>query len=99
MRNLFPPEIMDLSIESHFRKHHTTSRLIYLLVLLSITGLLASTPFVKVDITRQGKGIIRPKQEDNPLDFAMSGKIATIHIRENLPVYQGDTLVVLDPTT
>lgn len=62
---LLPNEFIENSIETYIYKHTTTSQKIYWVVLAAVTVALASLPFIYVDISVQGLGIIRPVAEKN----------------------------------
>ncbi|MBN1925153.1 MAG: hypothetical protein JW798_04895 [Prolixibacteraceae bacterium] len=95
MKQLFPPEIIEHTTESYFAKYSKGTRVIYVVVLLALLAAWAVTPFIKVDITTQGRGIIRSSQENNALHAAVYAKVQKVFLQENQAVSAGDTLVVL----
>lgn len=96
MKQIFPPEIIEHSTESHFAKNNKSTSIIYFVVLLVIVATLASTPFIYVDVTVQSRGIIRSKYENNSVQSAVYGEIEKIKIQNNQTVSAGDTLIVLN---
>jgi len=96
---LFPPEIIEYTAESHFARHSKSTQIIYLLVLLALVSAIGITPFVKVNITTQSKGIIRSATENSNLQVAVYGQVVKNYLEENRMVLTGDTLLVLDTQT
>jgi len=96
MKKIFPAEILNNSIESFYYQKPQKIKWIYLASLLFFIALIISLPYIKVDITTQSTGIIRPENEDNTLQAAIYGEVILSMLSENLPVIKGDTLIVLD---
>ncbi|MGF7138625.1 HlyD family efflux transporter periplasmic adaptor subunit [Roseimarinus sediminis] len=94
--NLFPPEIIDNSAESHFARHSKVRQTIYIVILLSLLAALGATPFIKVEISSQSRGIIRSANENSSLQSLVYGQIIWINLAENKKVFTGDTLVILN---
>jgi HlyD family secretion protein len=92
---IFPPEITQQTTESHFVKHHTKTKIIYMIFLLMLLGALSTAPFVKTDISRQSRGIITSMKENNDIFSAKYGKLREVRIKENQTVKTGDTLIIL----
>lgn len=83
------------TLESLVAKNKTKSISIYLLVVLAIATFMALLPVIKVDISSQSRGIIRSKTDNVPLATVVSGKIVALHLKNNLSVAKGDTLVTI----
>jgi len=98
MKQIFPKEIIDNTVEVHRFKHSLKSKIIYGIVLLSIIGIGASLPFVFLDIYSSAKGILKSEEERNLISSFYSGKITSTFIKENKYVQQGDTLLIIDNT-
>lgn len=81
--------------ENLVNKYTTKTNLVYIIVLLSLVGILAALPFIKIDITSQSRGFVRSEMEDIPIFSVVSGRIEYINLRNNHPVNQGDTLVIV----
>jgi multidrug resistance efflux pump len=92
---IFPPEIIEHTVENYFAKQNTKSRLIYLSIIVAILAFLVLLPIIKVDITTQSRGIIRSGFENNQLFSAVYAEVTVAKIEENLFVDKGDTLLVL----
>jgi len=95
MTQIFPPEIIEYTAESHFAKQGKSTRVIYVAVLLALVGFIAITPFVNVDVTTQSRGIVKSATENNQLQAAVYGEIEAVKLAENKNVTAGDTLVVI----
>lgn len=96
MKQLFPPEIIENSVESNFVRNNQKTRIIYTVVILFLIGFIASLPFIKVDISTQSRGVIRAKLDNNQLIPAVYSRIEWLNISENQSVKKGDTLVILN---
>ncbi len=96
MKNIFPKEIVENTIEVHRFKHTVKSKIIYSILLLSILGVAVALPYVSLDIYSSSKGILKSEKERNQIISLYSGKIEAISIKENDYVSQGDTLLVVN---
>lgn len=95
MSKLFPPEIIENSTQQHFVDFHTTSKILYIIVVIVILIVFAALPFINIDITIQNRGIIRSLSENNLLQLIVNGEIESISIYENKMIEKGDTLIKL----
>lgn len=83
MNKIFPAEIMEHSVELHRHQQLKKSKIIYLILLLSISSLLFVVLFVKIDLFTATPGMIMAVKEIN-LDTALvSGKINDALITKN----------------
>jgi HlyD family secretion protein len=98
MKQLFPKEIIDSTMEVHQFRHSTKSKVIYAIILLALCIIIVSLPFIKVDIYTAARGIIKPNKERLSVTSINSGKIIASNIKSNRLVHKGDTLLVLDNT-
>jgi len=98
MKNIFPKEIIENTVEVHRFKHQTRTKVIYAIMILSILFTCASLPFLFMDIYSSAQGILKSDKEKNQITSMHSGKIKTISIEENKYVQQGDTLLTVDNT-
>ena len=83
------------TLENLIAKNKTKSISIYLVVVLAIAAFIALLPVITVDISSQSRGIIRSKTDNVPVTSAVSGKITTIKLKNNLLVQKGDTLLTI----
>ncbi|MEN8122038.1 MAG: HlyD family efflux transporter periplasmic adaptor subunit [Bacteroidota bacterium] len=98
-KKLFPPEIIEFTVENYFVKQHNVSNLIYIVFILAIFVVLALLPLVKVDVTAQSRGIVRSKQENNSVVSAVHGEIAKVSLKNNQHIAKGDTLILIKTET
>ncbi|MGZ0015439.1 HlyD family secretion protein [Yeosuana sp. AK3] len=98
MKQIFPKEIIDSTVEVHQFKHSNKSKIIYTVILVSILIILVLLPFIKIDIYTSAKGIIKPDRERLSVTSINSGKIVSTRLKNNSLVHKGDTLLVLDNT-
>lgn len=95
-KKIFPKEIIEQTTEAHFVKFNSTSRRIYILVILIILAAFASLPLINIPITQQSRGVLRTLGENNTLFATVYAQIDSINITENATVKLGDTLVILN---
>lgn len=95
MKHLFPVEIQENTIQNHFVKRHTTSKIIYWIILSVLITLFISLPFILIDVTSQSRSNIRGLNENNNLQSVLYGEVTKANIYENKPVTAGDTLIWL----
>jgi HlyD family secretion protein len=86
MKQLFPPEIIEYSAESHFSKRNKSTSIIYIAVMLFIAAIIAILPVVKVEITTQSRGIVKSAIENNQLQAVVYGEIEDVFLYENKDV-------------
>lgn len=81
------------SIESYLYTKTSTSHFIYLIVLIFIIAILASLPFIYIDISSQSFGVIRPKGEKTEIKASVSELIDSVYVTEGQEVKKGDILL------
>ncbi len=86
MPQLFPPEIIENSVECYHAKISTSSKDIYGLLLLMILFVFASLPLIYVDISSQSRGIIRSPYENTTIQSAIFGEVVSYRMLENKTV-------------
>ena len=98
--HLHTPKSIEDTLEFYFTDQRRAGRAIYVAILALVIGTLASLPFVRVGVTVQSSGIIRPEVERQSVRSAVTGVIDRVQLRPNQQVRRGDTLaVVRDPGT
>ncbi|MEX1062752.1 MAG: HlyD family efflux transporter periplasmic adaptor subunit [Balneolaceae bacterium] len=93
---IYPEEIIKSSSEAVFFKHSTRSRIIYLTVLVFLTGCALLLPYINVDIGVRSRGMIRPAFERLEIYSRVSGTVKNLSARENNRVDAGDILAVME---
>ena len=96
MSQLFPPEIIENTVECYHARISTRSKAIYGLILLMILLVLVSLPLVEVDISSQSRGLIRSPYENTTIQSALYGEVISYRMLENKTVKKGDTLIILN---
>lgn len=96
MKNeIFPFEMINHNVEALHARHHQTTRIIYLTVLLLLIGGFTATFFIKINVSTQSRGVLRTESANNSLQVAVSGQILQLDLSENQQVRQGDTLLTI----
>lgn len=98
MKQIFPKEIVENSVEVLRFKHKITSKIIYSILLLALICILVSLPFIHLNIYSSSRGILKAEKERNKITSLYNGKINYLPIKENQYVNKGDTLLMLDNT-
>lgn len=95
MNKIFPEEMIKMSVEHHFSRYSTRSVVVYLLILILVTGSFISLFFIRMDIIITGRGIIRSSTEPVSILSLVSGEVFRVNLSENKMVSRGDTLIWL----
>ncbi|WP_439183101.1 HlyD family secretion protein [Carboxylicivirga taeanensis] len=95
MKQIFPPEIAVHSIEAHFQRHSQRFRWVYVFLLTMIIIAIIVLPFISIELTTQGRGIIRTPVENSQIQSFLAGQVLSCHLSEGCQVLMGDTLVEL----
>jgi len=95
-KQLFPPEIIENSVECYHARISTKSKAIYGLLLGMILLVFVSLPLVQVDISSQSRGVIRSPYENTTIQSALYGEVISYRMLENKNVQNGDTLIILN---
>ena len=96
MLQLFPPEIIENTVECYHARISTSSKVIYGLILILILIIFISLPLVYVDISSQSRGVIRSPYENTTIQSAIYGEVISYRMLENRAVRKGDTLIILN---
>ena len=96
MPQIFPPEIIENTVECFHARISTRSKAIYSLILIMLLLAFVSLPLVQVDISSQSRGVIRSPYENTTIQSALYGEVVSYQMLENKPVQKGDTLIVLN---
>jgi len=95
---LKPFIIQNLPSDHEIKFLHDTrvkSRIIYISVLLCFLACIVALPFVRVSLSVQGRGIIRPVSELAEVRVIPSAIVAAVFIAEGHHVLKDDTLITL----
>lgn len=80
---------------AEFYVAHKSSNSIYAAVLVGLVFFFAALPIVRVPISAQSTGMLRPSAEKTEIHPLVAGTITYLRVRENQTVKKGDTLLVL----
>ena len=92
---LLPNEWIENSIETYIYQRTTKSQIIYWMVLLAVTATLIALPFVYVDISIQGNGIVRPVAEKAEVVSSVTEFVDSVYVREGEQIRKGDIILRL----
>lgn len=95
MKQLLPIETQQYSIQSHWVRRNTKSKIIYLIIIMALVAAFISLPLINIDISSQSRSVVRTPNENNVLQSVVYGEIKDIQIYENKVVSIGDTLIWL----
>ena len=90
---ILPHEYIKNSIETYIYQHPTHSQKIYWVVLLAITVTLVSLPFIYVDISVQGNGVVRPIAEKTEITAPITELVDSVFVHEGAKVKRGDVIL------
>ena len=95
-KQIFPKEIIENTLEVHQFKHTNKSKIIYSIILLTLSTALISLPFINVTIYNTSQGLIRSDKERILLESSNSGKVIFHQLKNNLQIKKGDTLLLIN---
>jgi len=95
MPNLFPSETLQDSTYTWLPKVTIKTQLIYIASLAALVIALASLPFIKIDVSANGSGLVRPVTEKNELHNLVSGTIEEVLVTEGQHVEKEQLLIRL----
>jgi len=83
------------TIENLLHDNNVKSNGIYIIVVVLIIAVITLLPFIKVSITVQGRGFIRPVSEKTEIKINQSEIVSQVCIHEGQFVKRGDTIITL----
>lgn len=93
--SIFPVEIAQFTVENHFTEYSRGTQVIYLSLIFSFLLILISLPFVKIKVSVQSSGILRPAIKTASLKSTANGKVLQQLVTENQNVKKGQLLFVI----
>jgi HlyD family secretion protein len=93
MKQLFPIEIQEYTVQNFYKRRQVTSKIIYAIIIFLFAGIIISLPFIYVDVTTQSRGVVRSAGENNGIQSAIYAEIDKTVLFENKNVKKGDTLI------
>ncbi|QQS50982.1 MAG: HlyD family efflux transporter periplasmic adaptor subunit [Bacteroidota bacterium] len=83
------------SKESLIADNKVKTNLIYITVIIAVITTIALLPIIKISLSIQGRGIIRPITEKTEIKAIQSEMVTALSVQEGQFVKQGDTLLQL----
>lgn len=90
---LLSNEWVENCIETYIYHHTTKSQVIYWVVLLVLTITAVALPFIYVDISVQGSGVVRPVAEKAEIISSITEIVDSVFVREGEQVKKGDVIL------
>lgn len=90
---LLPQEWVENCIETYLYQHCTTSQKIYWITLIAVAVALVSLPFIYIDISVQGGGVIRPVAERTEIKSPVTELVDSVYVHEGAQVKRGTILL------
>lgn len=91
-QQLFPADVLENSIEGYLPRVAVRSQWIYGITTFAILLTLFSLPFLYIDISIPGNGVLRTKDEKTALHSLVNGVIRNVMVSENQSVKKGEIL-------
>jgi len=95
MPRIFPAEVMQDSVYTWLPKVQPKSQFIYTIVLGAVVAALLAAFFIRVDVSVNVPGIVRPVTEKGELRSLSSANIASVLVKEGETVKEGQLLLLL----
>lgn len=94
MQNQLIP-FLSFSKEDFISNNKVKSKTIYIISVIAVITAITLLPIIKVSLSIQGRGIIRPITEKAEIKAIQSEQVTTINISEGQQINKGDTLLIL----
>lgn len=92
---IFPPAIINQSVEVYDSHISVRSKAIYLLFLGILLAAIIALPLIYVDIAVQSRGTFQSALQRNSLMSSVGGRLEIWNLKENQKVKKGDVLAVI----
>ena len=92
---LYTAAFAEDSIDAYLARHGRIGRRLYLVLLGVLVLSVAMLPVIHVQPSVRSAGVVRPAVEKHDVRSRSSGIVASVRLRENATVQQGDTLALL----
>ncbi|MGF1587039.1 MAG: HlyD family secretion protein [Bacteroidales bacterium] len=93
---LLPDSVIHNSIEVYSSRISRKSRVIYLIIIVSLIATLASLPLISVDISVQARGLFQADIEKQDITAPVNGRVAFTNIHTGNTVVAGETIFTMD---
>lgn len=93
---IYPDILLEDSLEVYLSRTPGGRRPVYVGALIALMAALAALPFVRVPVTVQAQGVIRPILEKNVVRVPVSGRVSAVRVRDRQAVRRGAPLAELE---
>lgn len=93
---IYPYGELENSLEHHLGRHSRRSQVIYAVIVLALLVSFALLPIIKVGVSVQSTGIVRPATEKHEVKSRSAGFVSAVLVAENQAVRAGEVLFTLD---
>jgi membrane fusion protein, peptide pheromone/bacteriocin exporter len=93
---LLPDSVINNSMEVYSSRISRKSRVIYMIIIVSLVATLVSLPLIYVDISIQARGLFQADIEKQIITAPVNGRVVFSTIRTGDIVEAGDTIFVMD---
>ena len=90
---ILPQGWIEDSLENYLYQHKTKSHYIYIVVVLAVAAALVSLPFINVDISVAGMGVIRPQAERSVIVAPISEIVDEVFVTEGDHLVKGQPIL------
>lgn len=92
---LYPADQVEDSLEAHLNRHSRRSQAIYLAIVSVLLAAIVALPFVRVGVSVQSRGIIRPVTEKHQVRAQTAGFAERLLVAQGERVEKGQVLLTL----
>ena len=93
---IFPQDIIKHPKEMLWNQRFKANNTVYLIIISLFIIIIASLPIIKIDVTKNARGIIKSIENNNVITSYVSGQVLYENLKESGYVEKGDTLLILD---
>lgn len=84
------------NIETYLCQHTPKSPFIYWIILISLSAFIISLPYMYIDLSVQGNGIIRPVTEKTEIKSTVTELVDSVYVKEGEYIKEGDVILCLN---
>ncbi|WP_026232070.1 HlyD family secretion protein [Neolewinella persica] len=92
----FPSRNPTQTIEGLYSRHYRRGYPVYLTMIAVLLLISVALPFISIDVGSEGRAILQTAQRPVSILSPTEGRVLFAHLRDNLEVEAGDTLLILD---
>jgi membrane fusion protein, peptide pheromone/bacteriocin exporter len=92
---LFPPEVLENSVETYLPKVTARGKLLYLVILLMLVTIFILLPVIKVNVSVQSGGEVGTVYGRSEIHSQVSGILSEVKVKDNETVQKNQTLFIV----